>query len=280
MVAVELKSVREGVTDTASISAIIDTVGRLESDDYWNTGPGWITKTSDGSAPQGEYGVVSDFGGGTATLRSSLTATVPSGASYALGRRRYPLDLLAQSANAAYRDLGKIPQTDTSLTTTTSTTQYTIPAAARKDLREVWIQTVLSQDNIKGWKKLVYGTHWRQENTLLYVPQLYVGRLLKLVYVDESPQLSSYSDTLSDYVHPKRIIYKAAAHCLLWRAEKLNPAAQSQVLQRVNYFLDLDLRAERDHEIHMPVKPNKTMTLRSWMKPTVSDDDFETPAPA
>jgi hypothetical protein len=177
--------------------------------------------------------------------------------------------------NAAYRDLGKIPIADiTSLTTLTSATQYTIPAAARKDLREVWIQTVTDQTSILGWQMLNHG-FWRQETSLLFVPQLAVGRILKLVYVDEAPQLMAYTDTLSDYVHPKRIIYKAAAHCLLWRSEKLNPAAQNQINQRVNYFLDLDLRAQNDHPIELPPIVGKHLTLRNWMGGRSSRDSFQ-----
>ena len=277
-VAVELKSAREGVTDVASIDAIIDTAGRLESDDYWNTGPALILDTPTGSVPQGEYGVVSDFGSGTVTLRSNWSATVPVGSTYALGRRRYPLDLLAQCVNAAYRDLGKIPLVDiTSLTTLQSTTQYTIPAAARKDLREVWIQTIMDIPDSLGWHEIPHGT-WRQENALLFLPQLSLDRALKLVYIDESPQLVDYNDVLSPFVHPKRIIYKAAAHALLWRSEKLNPAAQSQYNQKVNYFLDQDLRAQNDHEIVMPPKRGKSHSLRSWMKSSSkSEDSFQGP---
>jgi len=273
-VAVELRSVREGVVTSAANDKIIDVTRRTETVDYWNKGPAWILKANSGSAPQGQFGTVSDFAGGTITMDANFTATVPVGARYAVGRRRYPLDVIKMFLNAAYRDLGRVPNTDESVITATQSTQYTLPSAVAKDLREVYIQTVIGIDDDKGWVKIPYGA-WRQEENILYISQLPIDRILKLVYVDETVDLMEYTDTLSPYVHPRRVVYKAVADCLSWRAERLSPAQQNQINQRINYFLDLDMQAKFEHHIVIPQKPNK-LFVPSWRYDT-EHDEFNAP---
>lgn len=256
MVASQLKSVREGFITTASISAPVDSL-RAETADYWNSGPFWVLNANNGSAPQGEYQSVSDFATGTITLASSMSATVPVGARYAVGRKRYPLDIIISEINNAYQELGHIPQTDTSLITLANTTQYTIPQAAREVLLQVWVQTQIVYTAVKGWMQIPHGA-WRQELDTLYLPQMSAyPYMLKLVYADSPSLLVAYNDTISDYVHSARIVYKAAANCLMWRAERMNDTSSSNAInQRVNYFLDMDQKAKMEHPIHMPKKSN------------------------
>jgi len=217
--------------------------------------------TSAGTAPANQFGDVLDYATGQFTLQAALTATPSVGALYAVGRRKYPRDVLTQFVNAAYRDLGQIPNTDTTLYALTDNTQYTIPAGVSKDLREVWVQTLTADSTIKGWYEIPRGM-WRQELNILYMPQLNTPDdttyTLKLVYVDEPSELTIFSSAISEYVHPKRIIYKAAANCLMWRSENLHSAQALNALnQKVNYFLDLDQKAKYDHPIVLPARPNR-----------------------
>ena len=253
MVASELKSIREGTTTTASISAPVDSL-RSEAANYWQYGPFWVLYANAGSAPTGEYQNVSSFQGGTVTLAATLSATIPSGSRYAIGRRRFPLDVIVQNINSAYQELGDIPLVDdTSLSTTSNTTEYTIPQAARNKLLQVWLQTETTYTNVHGYIQIPHG-QWRQETATLYLPQLSSDAdTIKLVYADQPSMLVAYGDQLSPYVHPKLIVYKAAANVLMWRAERINDTASANAInQRVNYFLDLDQKAKYSHPIHMP----------------------------
>jgi len=256
-VATELKSVRQGtVTTGTSASSFTDTV-RIESADYWNSGPCWCIDTTDDLAPIGQWGIISDFAsGGVFTLASALTASWTAGDTYAVGRRRFPLDIIVQQTNAAYQELGKVPSSDTSLATTQNTTQYTIPNVAIEDLREVWLQTSDTYPSEKGWVKIPRG-EWRQELSTLYMPQYSEDYTIKLVYIAEPTLMSAYSDAISAYVHPNRIVYKAAANCLMWRSDKINSTnVQNAINQRVNYLLDLDQKAKYDFPIVVPKRDN------------------------
>ena len=253
MVASELKTIREGTTTTASISAPVDTL-RSEAANYWRYGPFWVLYANGGSAPTGEYQNIASFQGGTITLAASLSATIPSGARYAVGRRRFPLDVIIQNINSAYQELGTIPLVDiTSLATTANTTEYTIPQAARNQLLQVWLQTEDTYTNVHGYIQIPHG-QWRQEMDTLYLPQLSSDSdIIKLVYADQPSMLVAYGDELSPYVHPSRVVFKAAANVLMWRAERINDTSTSNAInQRVNYFLDLDQKAKYNHPIHMP----------------------------
>jgi hypothetical protein len=203
------------------------------------------------------------------TLSSGLSVdpTALQTPRYAVGRRRFPYDILVQSVNAAYRALGHIPQVDQSLLTTVQTTQYTIPVAAREQLREVYMQTRLSMPLNWGWFRLPYG-YWYQERDLLFVPQLPVPRYLKLVYMAEPTELALFDDQISDLVHEHRIIYRAAAEALLWRAERLSPAQLTIVMNRVNALLDQDKAMEYEHPIKEPQRGNKILTI-----PLISRDE-------
>lgn len=252
MVAGELKTLREGTVTTASISAPVDTL-RAEASNYWRYGPFWVLNANNGSAPQGEYQNIASFGGGTMTLAGNMSATIPVGARYAIGRARYPLDIIVEQVNAAYQELGHIPQTDVSLVTLVNTTQYTIPQAAREVLLQVWVQSQIVYPAVKGYIEIPHGA-WRQELNTLYMPQLSAyPYIIKLVYAAAPSLLVAYSDTISDYVHAARIVYKAAANVLMWRAERISDSSSFNAInQRVNYFLDQDQKAKYDHPIHMP----------------------------
>lgn len=258
MVASELKSVRQGFVTTGTSSSSFTDTGRLESADYWNSGPVWCINTTDSLAPIGQWSTISDFAaGGVFTLLTALTATWTAGDTYAVGRRRFPLDIIIQQTNAAYRELGKVPEIDATLVTAQDTTEYTIPDAAIEDLREVWLQTDDTEPKVKGWVKIPRG-EWRQELDTLYVPQYSEDYNIKLVYVAEPPLLADYDDAISPYVHPNRIIYKAAANCLMWRSDKINSTSvQNAINQRVNYLLDLDQRAKYEFPIVVPKRDNK-----------------------
>jgi len=259
MTAVELKSVKEGLVTTAGATTFADSF-RTETADYWNRGPAWIVATPTLAAPMGEFGIVLDYASGSVTLRSALSASAPIGATYALGRKRYTLDILIQQVNAAYRRLGKIPQIDVSLTTAPNTTEYDIPVAAQKYLREVYLQTKTGVAVDYGWKKLPYG-RWREENGHLYLPQLTGGYKLKLVYVGEPATLAAWNNAISPYVHPNRIVFRAASNVILWRSERLGEQQAQALMTRVNALLDDDQRAEYDHPIHMPKRGNKILDI-------------------
>jgi hypothetical protein len=222
---------------------------------------------------------VADFDSGTLIFSSSIpfTASVPLGASYAVGRRRYPLDIIKQQLNMAYKLLDSVPMIDESLTTADQTTEYDIPVAAQRDLRQVWIKTRTAVATDPGWVEHMQKI-WRQEAGHLYLPQLGIGDTIKLVYVGTPPMLVEYSDTISDLVHPSRLIYKAAAGVILWRAGRLTGNQRSALMDEARRLLEEDQRAFYDHPIVLPPRPAKGLMVTLGRSEV--EDEFTTPGPA
>jgi hypothetical protein len=257
-VAVELKAVREGTITTGTLKNGFTDTFRTETNDYWNKGTFFVLSHALDAAPFGEVREVTDFVTGAAiTLKSDLSANITAGDRYAISRRRYPYDVIVQHINSACRDLGQLPSSDVSIVTTQNATQYTIPDVACKDLREVYLQTSDTFASVKGWYKIPRG-EWRQEGNILYVPQYSEDYTVKLVYVGEPTMLTAETDEISEFVHPNRIIYKAAAGVLMWRSDRLTATSViSAINQRVNYFLDMDQKASYRFPIVLPKRDNK-----------------------
>jgi len=267
-VASELGVVTEGTATGGSTTTIIDTNDRTEADDYWNGGTAWILRDAGGAsaAPEGEYSIISDFTAttDTVTVRTAFTVTPAVGDRYALGKKRYPLNTLIQCVNKAIVDLGTIPVTDiTTVTTASEQTEYTLPGAASRDLREVWIQVVDDDANDNRWSKL---HNWSIQRTTTGTGDLLVFPLqpnepykLKLVYMGEHLPLYVYSDKLNETIPRERIIYRAVFHALNWFKQKTSSNEQP-LAENIARYESLATRAMLEHPINIPFRtPRVTM---------------------
>lgn len=252
--------ISEGIVTGGSITTLVDTVARAEADDYWNGGTAWVTYDAGGSgaAPQGEYGYISDFvqSTSTVTIRTALTAAIASGDRYALGRKRYPLELLIQKINEAF---GTIEKTDiTTVSIAAQTLEYTLPADLL-DLKQVWIQVDPTVDN---WQLL---TDWSVQksatgspNKLILKRQFLEGYAVKLVYMGYHQTLRVATDKLDDSYHIDKIIYPAAVGCLLWRKARVGDADLS-VNDLLNYYQQLTAEKVQEFKQDLPRKTAKTI---------------------
>jgi hypothetical protein len=230
-VARKLDAVVEGVATGGSVTTIVDTVERLEADDYWIRGSAWILRDAGGAgaAPQGEASVITDFvqSTKTVTLRSTLTAAVAAGDKYALGKRRYPLALLVQKINESLHAIGPMERTD--ITTLpvldASQSEYTMPLRAGMDLRQVFYaqdQNALDHDYVEMFdysiQRSVTGTG---DLLILRPPFVSTGNPIKLVYMDFHDDLVAMTDRLHDQINPERVVLTAVTACLEWRRTKV-----------------------------------------------------------
>lgn len=277
--------VKEGYCTAAGSSDkkdLVDTNDRTEADDYWNGGTAWILYDAGGvsSAPEGEYAIISDFDNGTgvADFRAALTVRTSLGDKYAIGKKRYPLYTITQKINESLYEMGTIPITDyESLDTAASKTEYSIPIAANLDLREVWIETNIDDTNDYRWSKLndwyIQRTSTGTADLLVFPQQPRTLRDLKLNYMGMHPELVAYTDKLSETVHPYRVVYEAAARCLLWRKQKVGmaePTLDAQIAE----FKNLAAGIEYDHPIRGPKARKKLFIIGA----TVEKDRFTTPS--
>ena len=275
-VARNLGTVSEGSCSAAGTTVtLVDAVDRLQAASYWVGGPVWITydagTTTSITAPAGRFSRISaSTAGGTITVSDSFTAATATGDLYAIGKKRYDLFKLRQNVNRALIEMGPMRVDDITTTTTASSkTEYTLPKAAGRDLREVWIQGRLNDSNDNRWNQ-IFG--WKVQKTItgtadeLILPFQYsTGRLLKLVYATEHPELMLYSDEIDEDFHLDRIVIEATVLCLMWRKSRVgdaDPSLNDQLGFWINPIPGIGLSRLERVRLKYPVKlPPKSPDL-------------------
>jgi len=260
--------VSEGIATGGSTTTILDSVERLEADDYWNGGSAWILYDAGGlgTAPQGEYGYISDYAlsGGTVTLRTALSAVVAANDRYAIAGVRYPLQLLIQKINETF---GVIEKTDiTTITTANEQTEYSLPSDVL-DLKEVYIQSNSDDSDDNGWEKIydwdVQKSATGTANKLVLMRQFTTGYAVKLVYLTYHAKLQAATDKLDDSIHINKVVYNAAVGCLLWRKAKVGESDLT-VNDLLNYYQNLAAQMNNEHAMSLPKKSAKTIHPIFW----------------
>jgi len=224
-----------------STTTVIDTsIAGQGGDDDWNDGTLIVRYTTDGNAPQGEFARITDYVNSTGTFTfAALTASVGAGDTYAYTTARWPLEQMIQLANMGLRALGWVTVVDTSLTTTAAT-EY--DWSHREPLR-IDVQTNDETDN-NNWMEL---RSWKFEHgevgsdNKLILPELDTGKTLRVWYQDFHPQLSTYSDEVSQTIHPEVAIWAVVVEALKWMNSRTQ-GEQSGIVQDLN-----DARQELDN---------------------------------
>lgn len=213
-------------------------------DKYWKHAPVFIIESTDGAAPQSEFARVVSFEPSTftLTLADTLTSAVQSGDAYLLGSPRYPLYDIVSAINRTLRELGPLPLTDTSLTTATSQTEYTIPATVR-DVKEVWLQTINNDADDNEWQKM---HDWRIErgaigstDTLILSTEPSSNYTLKLVYTGEHGHVKDASDTIANVLDPRIVVSGAVKNLIRNRmrgAQDNDPMLKDQYQDAIQEF--------------------------------------------
>jgi len=160
------------------------------------------------ASPEGKWSVCSGYVDTTWTgTIATVTDAIASGDTIMLAKQdKFPLSQIIWAANKALESLGDLPaNANISLTTADNQTEYAIPVAVKRGLKQVWIQGVTDDANDNEWIQ-VHDS--RNELTtggtasILYLPQYPSGYVIRLIYTGAHPILSAYSDVINEYVHP------------------------------------------------------------------------------
>jgi hypothetical protein len=273
-VATELGIVTESIATGGSATTLIDTLNRNEADDYWNLGSVWITYDAGGAgaAPQGFYGNVSDFVNSTSTV--TIAQIVPSGQGvtaiavgdrYAIADKRFPIHNLIMAVNRAVRDVGSIPTVDTTtIDTAAAQTEYTLPAAANHDLREVAIEWKDNDANDYQWYPLrnwyIQRTAAGTADTLIFTEQPPQPRDVRLIYMAPHSALVDFDDNLHEAINYKRIIYKAALHALNHH-RMVTRSTDDYLLQTIQDYKQRADQADLMYPVKAPKKLGRMMDV-------------------
>jgi len=149
---------------------------------------------------------------GTITAYSNfdLGACGSAGDWYGVTGNFYPRSIMAGKINEALGEMGDVPAEDISLTST-GLTDYTLPAAARRDLRQVWTGTPPDYELNTRWQTA-------KGDTLRFLDEPGAGDTIKLIYMAKHPRVWADADTVQadiDY-----LAVAAGVKLVRWRLEQ------------------------------------------------------------
>lgn len=207
---------------TAIISSYV--LDEEYDDDEWNGGYMFVIRTSDGLAPQGEYMRITDFVGSTGTFTtSSFTANVSSGDIIGFTNDEYSIQLMLERLNSALRSekIGDLVLVDTSITTVTGQTEYTLPVTLkRKPFRVEFQSSTTSGDyeylQLYGWQ-YVPATAGAAGKLVLADDPDAASRILRVWYIGRHPTLSTYSSVIHEDIPPEVARYALMVEMMNWQ---------------------------------------------------------------
>jgi len=246
----ELGELKYGVATGGSATTLVDSgIGGADND--WNGGTAFMTKAGS-AAPEGEMAEVTDYATATGTLTVTFSSAPAAADEYALASSTYPLDKAKGLVSRGLARMGGIPKTDTSLTASSGTTKYTIPAAARAELRRVYI----NQSSTSNAERPVEMTSWRQESSaLIFKRQPHAGTIT-LVYMGPHDRMTVYSDLLDANVPLNRAIAEVFYLATVDKLRGLDGPAAKIKRQMDDAKEELDT-VRRKYPIWDPGKPFK-----------------------
>ena len=221
--AIKLGESWESIATGGTTTSVVDAKFLTQGDNYWggdgeNMGTVFIVKTADGLAPQGEFGRVtaSDQGDTNVTI-DALSVLVEAGDRYCIVGALFPLHMLIQKANQAIQEIGDKVSIDTSITTASSTSEYTLPDT-NIDVRRVEIQTVTDTASQNGWRVV---QNWHIEKTatgsadqLVFDLPPASSRTLRITYTQFHPTIHAATDVLDENYPLEVVVLRTAVLCL------------------------------------------------------------------
>src|SRR3990172_7436592 len=212
------------VTTTITDSRLID-----ESDDAFDNGSIFMVETTDGNAPQGEFGLVKattpfDPATGAITMASKFTAVITSGDRFGIANGLFPLYTLVGIANRALGALGPIPlRDDTTLDTAASTSEYAAALAwMRAEPYAIMVQRGSDAldpqwDPYHDWD-WIPGTAPGTTGRIVFrqVPWD-SAKNIRVLYKGVHPDVSAYNDIVAESVDRERIIQTMVEKALRWQ---------------------------------------------------------------
>jgi hypothetical protein len=261
----------DGVATDGSLTTVVDASlsGRYQSQKFKN----WIafvSRTTDGQAPQSEYGIISNYvNTGTATI-PTLSAAVQADDEYSFCKPDIPLYTLIKLCNDALRSLGRIPLVDTSLTLDASTIRYTLPDAIRgRKPSLVYFRhpTTYVREHAPNWyiepgasgadATLVFKKQSVTLNTT-NVFQTYDGWTIVIHYEGVHEPLTAYNSPVNETIHEELAVAACMERALQW---KLYPRQRKN--DRANWELAKQMLedAKRQYPIELPIRDQQRVPI-------------------
>jgi hypothetical protein len=226
-----------------STTTVVDANTKYTTTDALKGGTAIVVRDAGGAsaAPEGEYGRISAFNSGTFTFTiDAVSSAIASGDTIDLANPKIPLVQMIQAVNNGITDLGFIAGLNTSITTASDTTEYTLPVALKSDdVLDILYQgrTGNTVDNewvsIKSQVRVEPST--AGSTALIYLPFLPSGRTVRIIYNGYHPLLTAFSSTISEQITETLATAAAIDKALTWLVSKRgNSALGTFLIQRWN----------------------------------------------
>lgn len=209
-----------------SATTIVDANTQYTSDDSLLGGTAIITRTSDGTSPEGKFARISNFVASTKTFMiDTVTDAVAAGDAVLLATPRIKLPQMVQAANDGLANLGTISLIDTSISLASGVYSYNLPVGLKiKSLTDILIpDTNGLYRSIAG---LVQNFPAAPAATgVLQFSQIPDFQTLKILYEGVHPHLSAYNDVISETIQEELAVAAAIDKALTWYVSKRGDSA-------------------------------------------------------
>lgn len=252
----------DGVATSGSSTTIGDTaIANKYTENKFKNWIAFISRTTDGAAPQGQYSKITTFvtSTGLATTTDTLTAVVGAGDDYAFCKGTIPLFTLIKLCNDGIRALGRVHISDASLTTAADTLRYTLPAAV-KGIRprriEIRDSTNYEQFEVPNWR--IEPTAGETAETLVFKSQPVESEQIVVYYMGVHPALTAYTSAVNGHIDERLAVLACTERALGWKV-----GLKGKKVDKDNWGLAKAMltEAKQLYPIERPIIENKRLPI-------------------
>ena len=211
------------------------------------------------AAPQGEWGVVSNFNNqnNTVTINAALTAAIAAGDVYVLASSRFQLYEIIDAVNRATKEAGDVETVNSSNTVVAAQLEYTLPAATTTVTKVEYNTVVGDSDDlglleITGWEVRKAASGTAGTLVLPYLPP--VGRTLYITYTGKHPARFTAAGVIDDRIDLAALALRSAIILVERKLHQPDPDPQIKA--------QLDTLRERYAEVRSLQEPAPQRQVR------------------
>jgi hypothetical protein len=229
-----------------------------------------------GAAPEAEVSYITDYVSSTNTfsVSPSYSAAVGAGDRFGIAKNIIDIETMKEITNDALQAFGTIQLTDTSITTVTEQTEYSLPVLLKHRIDSVQISTNSTTGNrefndIGGWYQI--NSAAGSVGMLVFNESLPAGETLKIFYSAEHPKLNAMTDVIAEVISSElacKLIVDRAYQYQIRRTNGTDPF----LLQTSNKAMQ-DVMEARNRFSQPKHKRPKYLTPYNFRDTDFEDDD-------
>lgn len=179
-----------------------------------------VLESTDGGAPEGLWGRITDYDSSSFTITMGTVGTaLEANDRIGIASPAFPVEDMIELANIAIQRLGEVEVPDTSLSVISGQREYTLPSSIRMRPLDVRIpQNQVSGNynwtSVQGWDIIpaTAGSNW----TLVIPSGLSAGYSLQIIYRAPHPRLTAYDSDILTAIHPELAVSALLVEALQW----------------------------------------------------------------